>query len=739
MAASYLRKIDIAWWVAIATWLLFFSGNITGNRYTGWDTHGLGFTNFLYFSDALRNFTIPLWNPLIQGGAFHPSLFNVGNYTPFQWIFIALSYVINPVYAYELMIQATVLLGVVGFYLFLRYGGNDKYISLFGAHAFFLSTLMPITGQIAFIFSLAALPWLLLLCRSVLLCRDPVNWWILLFWAAMSASFMASGYPWMNIVNFVMTFLYISNLVWQNRFQLGNNTRPNIWRCMGFLAVVACLLFCYYLPGYLSMKFYYQNLAGDYVSPEPRLRSLAATWHMSSPGFIDALISSIDPRILKHALDQSKWSWGTGLVIWLAIFYKKKMPRFFSKNLLWVVLVLFWVMYSSGTIELFIDKIPLLKANRWWAIGQYYVSICLIFLAIFNLQHSVDKNASSHVNLVYFAAVSMLILIFLFYSAAPKLVVIIAICGIGFFYCLSNSGTEERRREALILLMCLNIASFISVPITLHGITRSQLNILSEAPDNYMRLVEDRVKLVSITINARQIDTTKEYVADNESWLLNKTSYNHGYNPLSSPLHWYLKSESFTRNLVNMNTSARLEQPLFRRNFASDNAYVEALVNDVLLDETIPTIDHLNGEKPKSLDGHFQWSLKELEQEPNLASIKVWSNDAGYLMFNNTYFPGWEVFVNGVRTDIIRVNKVFMGVYLAKGGDNKIVFKFDPLGTIELLLTPFLVILCSLLFQMIRRPNGKDKIFFFAYCTPQPIRAGEMNEPRTRVSFNAKC
>jgi hypothetical protein len=183
--------------------------------------------------------------------------------------------------------------------------------------------------------------------------------------------------------------------------------------------------------------------------------------------------------------------------------------------------------------------------------------------------------------------------------------------------------------------MVLNVAAFISVPMVLHGANRSQVNILGQAPDNYKRQVENRIKPVSITVNPRQIDTAVEYVADDESWLLNKTSYNHGYNPLGNPLHWYLKSEDFTRNLVYMAPKVRLEQPLFRGNFASDNAYVDALIKDVRSDETTPTVDHLNTERSKVGADDFRWSLKELKQEPNLATIKVSANGAGYLMFNN--------------------------------------------------------------------------------------------------------
>ena len=100
------------------TWVVSFIKPIVGKTYTSWDTHDLGFVNFLYFSDSLREGYIPLWNHFIQAGTFFPSLFNIGIFSPFQILFVFLSWVINPVYVYELMLQALVFAGGLGAYLF---------------------------------------------------------------------------------------------------------------------------------------------------------------------------------------------------------------------------------------------------------------------------------------------------------------------------------------------------------------------------------------------------------------------------------------------------------------------------------------------------------------------------------------------------------------------------------------------------------------------------------------------
>jgi hypothetical protein len=710
-----IRNSDAVFWTLIASWVLFFFGNVAGTRYTGWDTQDLGFTNFLYFSDALRNLSFPLWNPLIQSGTFHPNFFNAGNYTPFQWIFILLSYVVNPIYAYELMIQVVVLLGSVGFYLLLRSSGHNKYVALFGAQAFFLSTLQLIVGQVMFVFSLSALPWLLLICHGILQGKFQISWWAIFFWAAICASYMASGYPWMNVVNFGIAFLYSCNLGWHRRARWAitqrTEERERIYRCLAFLAAAALLLLCYYLPGYLSLKFYYQNFVGDYESPEPRLRALRNLVHYAYDGGIkDVLIGSIDPRIL---VSLPTWSWGAGLVVWMALFYRRIESAWVTQNLIWIVLAVFWVAYSAGQLVVLGEQLPLFNANRWWFIGQFYVSICLIFLAAANLQLGVEQEWRDSLGWLYLTIISSVTFLLLMHYSAPPLVWAFAVCGIIFFYFLAQASDETRWREAMILLITLNTAAFISMPVSLTKSNRSQIEIQRTDPaKNFSALVANRVKVVNITDNVRQIDMALEYKFNEFGWLLKKESYNHGYNPLGNPLYWHFKGEDFVRNLIFVTPTVRQEQLVQRRDFDSDNAYVNALIKDVRQDKKIPTVDHVIGEHVNGGE-NFQWGMQELKQQPNAANIRVWSNGSSYLQFNNTYFPGWSVSVNGKEADIVKMNRVFMGVYLDGAGVHEVEFRFRSMSTVALLFFPLLIIVVSLMAVFVTTRREFWRAFFF--------------------------
>uniref|UniRef100_UPI004048E515 hypothetical protein n=1 Tax=Aliarcobacter sp. TaxID=2321116 RepID=UPI004048E515 len=61
-----LSKYSIVLWLFL-TILIFNGKNLIGLRVTTWDTHDLGFVNFV---DALKSGYLPFWNPFIQGGVF---------------------------------------------------------------------------------------------------------------------------------------------------------------------------------------------------------------------------------------------------------------------------------------------------------------------------------------------------------------------------------------------------------------------------------------------------------------------------------------------------------------------------------------------------------------------------------------------------------------------------------------------------------------------------------------------
>jgi hypothetical protein len=556
-----------------------------------------------------------------------------------------------------------------------------------------------------FLFSLSALPWMLFVCHKALNENKKIEWALYLLWAVVIASFMASGYPWMNVINFVIVFLYACNLVfwgYAGKKDVSKiNITPRLVNLLIFVVGAVIIIACYYLPGYFSLEFYYHLFTGDYISPEPRLRGLAPSANFSYRGISDTFFASIDPRILKNnAISLTNlpvWIWGTGWAICLLLFYRRFDKDFFIKNVFWITLLIFWLLYSAGSIGRLINYIPLFNANRWWFIGLIYVSISLIALCVDNLQRGFNVNEATRFdkyNLIVGFLASLAVLI---YFTAPFFEYILVVCIIVGIYYLGTSKSNVQWRVILFLLMCLNTVAFVTMPHSMPRVSRSQQTISKAPLQNYYNKIKQRRVSVDIHDNHRRLGQANEYLFNDEGWLIGKVPFSHGYNPLGNPIYWYLKDESFLKKLVYLTQDVRLEKKILRKDFSTDNEFVNALIKDIQINTQIPTVDIIqNSEVRKNFN--FRWMLKDFKFKPNQAVMNITVNDAGYLVFNNTFFPGWEVFVNGKKDQIISINRIFQGVYLDDAGDYDVIFKFHSNILISLLIFPSMVLLVSFIF-----------------------------------------
>jgi len=379
--------------LALFSWVVCFIKPLIGKTYTAWDTHYLGFVNFLYFSDSLRDGFFPLWNNFIQSGTFFPNLFNVGLFYPFQLTFVALSWIINPVYIYELMLQTIILIAGIGTYLFFMKTTKDKLISAFGAITFAIVFLVPITGQIGFLFSLSSLPWMMLASISILENKHAGNDLIYVIWGVMIGMYISSGYPWMNCINLIIVTIFSSGIAIKLFLNSKNHEKKELYASMMsiivFLSSIALTYACVVLPGYLNMLSNYHMFFGDYITPEPRLRNLSTgAEHFAYSSIYMAIIGAIDPRIAinnpQWLANMPNWSFGAGWILWLLFLALPRKRQ--NKNewqTFWSILLVLSLLYSAGDSN-FLGKIitntPIINANRWWFCDVFYSIICLLFL-----------------------------------------------------------------------------------------------------------------------------------------------------------------------------------------------------------------------------------------------------------------------------------------------------------------------------------------------------------------------
>ncbi|MDP4200970.1 MAG: YfhO family protein [Bacteroidota bacterium] len=68
-----------------------------------------------------------------------------------------------------------------------------------------------------------------------------------------------------------------------------------------------------------------------------------------------------------------------------------------------------------------------------------------------------------------------------------------------------------------------------------------------------------------------------------------------------------------------------------------------------------------------------------IEDKPELIRIETSSDHSGYLVLSDSYYPGWECFVDGRKHDILRANYAMRAVYL-DAGRHHVSFVFDPMS-----------------------------------------------------------
>lgn len=75
----------------------------------------------------------------------------------------------------------------------------------------------------------------------------------------------------------------------------------------------------------------------------------------------------------------------------------------------------------------------------------------------------------------------------------------------------------------------------------------------------------------------------------------------------------------------------------------------------------------------------FKGSAKILKYSENRVEIETECNDSSFLVLADNHYPGWKVYVNGIKKNVLRVNYNMRGVILPKG-DNKVEFSYEPLS-----------------------------------------------------------
>ncbi len=90
---------------------------------------------------------------------------------------------------------------------------------------------------------------------------------------------------------------------------------------------------------------------------------------------------------------------------------------------------------------------------------------------------------------------------------------------------------------------------------------------------------------------------------------------------------------------------------------------------------------------------NFFGRVEKIEYSPNRVTLKTSQSDAGFLVLLDTYFPGWQVRVDGQPDTIHRANYFYRGVKLS-AGHHVVEFSYIPEGFPIGLRISFLALVC---------------------------------------------
>jgi hypothetical protein len=88
----------------------------------------------------------------------------------------------------------------------------------------------------------------------------------------------------------------------------------------------------------------------------------------------------------------------------------------------------------------------------------------------------------------------------------------------------------------------------------------------------------------------------------------------------------------------------------------------------------------------------FKGKVEQVEYRPNHVTIKTRQEGNGFLVLNDTYFPGWTVTVDGKVGTILQANHYYRAVQLGPG-EHTLEFDYFPEGFKEGLITSFIFLL----------------------------------------------
>jgi hypothetical protein len=650
-----------------------------------WDFVDAFLPSRYFFSESVLNNQFPLWNPYLLYGTpifadlvsvFNPEFWIVGNLFGYSNITL------------QFMFLVYVFFAGISFFHFLKQFNSDFKISLALSVAYMLSGLTVGNAQhLAFVSGYAILPFVLASYIRFIRQFDRPN----LVHLALSLFLMIyAGYPGLTIISAYLLFsIFVYNLV-IHRTEKSYLKNALIYHLVlaGIVVLFSTVLIVAYFQGvpFLSR---YGGLSLELAHKHPfSVKSILS--------FLLPMATGAEPRFFQTDPSMSNGYWGIVSLV-LFLFASTKKARH-SESYLFLGFGIFSLLVSFGN-RLFLREFlfryfPLMNMFQYPGIFRAFAIFGFLAFTGINL----NKNDFTRINRRRLFILSGLIIVFLLIligNAGENIEAFVFFeKGKSFTGKLLEAGRFDaiifQGSVQLLILIALIIAAFniknnrhfataLLVLFVFDGIISTQFNmhytVVSDvSPVKFHRYLKASPKGFPVpelnpTGENSDRNAQNEFVWMNNNVFPKKVTFD-GLVSFKLDGYAYL-SDNHPELLEVVKT-----QPLFY--FSDEVRAISAIENvtpnAVFLDET--DLQTLTSQKLQSSQND---QLDITTFSPTKIEIATQTQHPQLLVYQQNYFTGWNVFVNGKKHDLLKSNFAHMAVFVPPG-ENTVLFEYkNPL------------------------------------------------------------
>ena len=678
---EFLFLVVLPFVIWVISWWGYISGKfvLTGDAfYYYWDSR--------FFLENISHGVYPLWNPGYSGGApWNFFLRRMGEDNPFYWITSSAKLLgASTIQAHLIFLVLYYFLGLVGFWLLARLFLKDRLTST----AAYLLLLFSWGGQLFY-------------CFEVLL-FVPLVWFFyfifafaqekkkhLFLGACFAAALMVTTYIPFFTLTIIFSFLFFLFLFFMKEFfDFFKATRlflgTHKWfavMSLGFF-LIACI------P---TIDFYFESRAGGFVMPSRHLGStdpsqIAVSTNVSNnEGGItysrtvwDIIAYGNFDKIFSNQQEMTVSNFNIAYLIFIVPLLAIINP-FSRRTSLLLVTTVFMVLIAMTKGRLYPFLLEHVFFFRYMRMLHLFIWLAVLPMAILLVMEQLRvflQNHRGRKDIRVLAFVTVVHVLFIAWLCTQEGVVWSSYLAVGMsliFFILGLMGwTGKMAADSLLWL------SLIIQPVTFaYYIDRNSAPCDQSIYNDYSSHFERYFSLPS-RLSVKPVGRKSQSKVEQEG-----VAPGYYENPWFSSVRQSVSQDIVRRFL--WHKLLFFDNTVPEDKFSTERSYVKlagmwkSLQNLVFLPQEGSVSDDFQSLAPHTLKTQVLYDdtplLKVLFFDANTLRLQTFLDRPRFLLWANGYHPGWNVYIDGHKSRLLRADYAFKGVWIPSG-EHKIVFRF---------------------------------------------------------------